>query len=79
MGIDTAGLDGNIGDTSGDLVLMKPLTSPNGGKACLVFENNIMMYKNTPSQASSEAFLGLVHQEHEGLLGEEPPLRAARC
>jgi multiple sugar transport system substrate-binding protein len=58
MGIDTAGLDGNIGDTSGDLVLMKPLTSPNGGKACLVFENNIMMYKNTPSQASSEAFLG---------------------
>ena len=24
MGIDTAGLDGNIGDTSGDLVLMKP-------------------------------------------------------
>jgi multiple sugar transport system substrate-binding protein len=57
MGIDTAGLDGNIGDTSGDLVLMKPLTAPNGDKACLVFENNIMMYKNTPSQASSEAFL----------------------
>ncbi len=57
MGIDTAGLDGNIGDTSGDLVLMKPLTALNGGKACLVFENNIMMYKNTPSQASSEAFL----------------------
>jgi multiple sugar transport system substrate-binding protein len=58
MGIDTAGLDGNIGDTSGDLVLMKPLTAPSGDKACLVFENNIMMYKNTPSQASSEAFLG---------------------
>jgi multiple sugar transport system substrate-binding protein len=57
MGIDTAGLDGNIGDTSGDLVLMKPLTALNGDKACLVFENNIMMYKNTPSQASSEAFL----------------------
>jgi multiple sugar transport system substrate-binding protein len=57
MGIDTAGLDGNIGDTSGDLVLMKPLTAPSGDKACLVFENNIMMYKNTPSQASSEAFL----------------------
>jgi len=57
MGIDTAGLDGNIGDTSGDLVLMKPLAAPSGDKACLVFENNIMMYKNTPSQASSEAFL----------------------
>jgi multiple sugar transport system substrate-binding protein len=57
MGIDTAGLDGNIGDTTGDLVLMKPLAAPSGDKACLVFENNIMMYKNTPSQASSEAFL----------------------
>jgi multiple sugar transport system substrate-binding protein len=57
MGIDTAGLDGNIGDTSGDLVLMKPLASPSGQKACLVFQNNMMMYKNTPSQAGSEAFL----------------------
>ena len=57
MGIDTAGLDGNIGDTSGNLVLMKPLKAPSGTPACLVFENNIMMYKNTPSQASSEAFL----------------------
>jgi multiple sugar transport system substrate-binding protein len=57
MGMDTAGLDGNIGDTSGDLVVMKPLTGPHGDKACLVFENNIMMYTNTPSQAGSEAFL----------------------
>ena len=58
-------LAGNIGDTSGDLALMKPLSSPSGKQACLVFENNIMMYTNTPSQAGSEAFLGLVHQEHE--------------
>ena len=58
MGIDTAGLDGNIGDTSGDLVVMgAPIAGPHGDKACLVFENNIMMYTNTPSQASSEAFL----------------------
>ncbi len=58
MGIDTAGLDGNIGDTSGDLVVMSaPIAGPHGDKACLVFENNIMMYTNTPSQASSEAFL----------------------
>jgi multiple sugar transport system substrate-binding protein len=58
MGIDTAGLDSNIGDTSGDLVVMPaPIAGPHGDKACLVFENNIMMYTNTPSQASSEAFL----------------------
>jgi multiple sugar transport system substrate-binding protein len=57
MGIDTPGLDGNIGDTSGDLLVMKPLAGPHGDKACLVFENNIMMYTNTPSQAGSEAFV----------------------
>ena len=58
MGIDTAGLDSNIGDTTGDLVVMNaPIAGPHGDKACLVFENNIMMYTNTPSQAGSEAFL----------------------
>jgi multiple sugar transport system substrate-binding protein len=57
MGIDTPGLDENIGDQSGDLLVMKPLAGPHGDKACLVFENNIMMYTNTPSQAGSEAFL----------------------
>jgi multiple sugar transport system substrate-binding protein len=58
MGIDTAGLDSNIGDTSGNLVVMPaPIAGPHGDKACLVFENNVMMYNNTPSQASSEAFL----------------------
>jgi multiple sugar transport system substrate-binding protein len=57
MGIDTPGLDENIGDTTGDLLVMSPLAGPHGDKACLVFENNIMMYKNTPSQPGSEAFL----------------------
>lgn len=57
MGIDTAGLDGNIGDTSGDLALLKPLTGPHGDRGTLIFQNNVMMYKNTPSQPSSEAFL----------------------
>jgi multiple sugar transport system substrate-binding protein len=57
LGIDTPGLDQNIGDSSGDLLVMSPLAGPHGDKACLVFENNIMMYKNTPSQAGSEAFL----------------------
>lgn len=57
MGIDTPGLDTNIGDNSGDLLVMDPIAGPHGDKACLVFENNIMMYTNTPSQAGSEAFL----------------------
>jgi multiple sugar transport system substrate-binding protein len=57
MGIDTAGLDADSGDTSGDLLVMSPLTGPHGDKACLSFVNNIMMYTNTPSQEGSEAFL----------------------
>ena len=36
---------------------MGPLAGPGGLKAGLVFQNNIMMYANTPSQAGSEAFL----------------------
>jgi multiple sugar transport system substrate-binding protein len=57
MGIYTAGLDTDTGDTSGDLRVMGPLTGPGGQKAGLVFQNNIMMYANTPSQPGSEAFL----------------------
>jgi multiple sugar transport system substrate-binding protein len=58
MGIDTAGLDGNAGITNGDIeVMAAPIAGPHGDKACLVFQNNIMMYKNTPSQKGSEAFL----------------------
>jgi multiple sugar transport system substrate-binding protein len=57
MGIYTAGLDTDTGETSGDLQVMSPLTGPSGIKAGLVFQNNVMMYANTPSQAGSEAFL----------------------
>jgi multiple sugar transport system substrate-binding protein len=58
MGINTAGLAAATGITNGDLALLpEPLTGPHGEKACLVFQNNIMMYKNTPSQADSEAFM----------------------
>lgn len=57
MGIETAGLADNIGDQAGDLVVMSPLTGPHGDKGCLIYENNLMMYKNTPSQQGSEAFL----------------------
>jgi multiple sugar transport system substrate-binding protein len=58
MGIDTAGLDGNAGITNGEIEVMSaPIAGPHGDKACLVFQNNIMMYTNTPSQKGSEAFL----------------------
>jgi multiple sugar transport system substrate-binding protein len=57
MGIDTPGLDTNCGDTSGDLRVMDPIAGPHGEKNCLVLENNMMMYTNTPSQEGSEAFV----------------------
>ncbi|WP_433789836.1 ABC transporter substrate-binding protein [Actinoplanes sp. CA-252034] len=57
MGIHTAGLDTDTGETDGDLRVMSPLTGPSGAKAGLVFQNNIMMYANTPSTEGSEAFL----------------------
>ena len=64
---------------------MKPLTGPHGDKACLVFENNIMMYKNTPSQAGSEAFLvwyikNMKAYWEQNLLSGLPVLsRSSRC
>lgn len=57
MGVYSAGLDTDTGDMSGDLQVMSPLTGPTGQKAGLVFQNNIMMYTNTPAQQGSEAFL----------------------
>jgi multiple sugar transport system substrate-binding protein len=51
------GVPARVGDTSGDIVVASPIAGPHGDKAGLVFPNNIMMYTNTPSQASSEAFL----------------------
>jgi multiple sugar transport system substrate-binding protein len=58
FGWDGAGLPaGAVGDVASDLVVGEPLTSPNGKKGGLYFPNNIMMYKNTPSQKGSEAFL----------------------
>jgi multiple sugar transport system substrate-binding protein len=58
MGIDVPGLAANVGGSStADLVVGDPLTSASGKKGALYFPNNIMMYKNTPSQKDSEAFL----------------------
>ncbi|RKR18825.1 ABC transporter substrate-binding protein [Arthrobacter oryzae] len=56
-GMLTLGVPERVGDTSGDLVVASPIAGPHGDKAALIFPNNIMMYTNTPSQASSEAFL----------------------
>ncbi len=57
FGIYTAGLDDNIGEPGGDLLIASPISGPHGDKAILSFDNNIMMYTNTPSQEGSEAFL----------------------
>lgn len=57
MGIYAPGLDYTLGDTSGDLQVAEPMTALHGDKGTLEFLNNVMMYKHTPSQASSEAFL----------------------
>lgn len=58
MGFDTAGLADNVGGAVGpDLAVASPLVGPSGKKGALYFPNNIMMYKNTPSQAGSEAFM----------------------
>ncbi|RAX46352.1 carbohydrate ABC transporter substrate-binding protein [Arthrobacter sp. AQ5-06] len=51
------GVPERVGDTSGDIMVASPLAGPHGDKGGLVFPNNIMMYTNTPSQESSEAFL----------------------
>jgi multiple sugar transport system substrate-binding protein len=57
FGMLTLGVPARVGDTSGDLMVASPMAGPHGDKAALIFPNNIMMYTNTPSQASSEAFL----------------------
>jgi multiple sugar transport system substrate-binding protein len=57
MGISTPGLDEDLGETDGDILVATPMAGPHGDVGCLQFLNNIMMYENTPSQASSEAFL----------------------
>ena len=57
FGMYVLGVPQRVGDTSGDIVVASPLAGPHGDKASLIFPNNIMMYTNTPSQTSSEAFL----------------------
>ncbi|MCL2795000.1 MAG: extracellular solute-binding protein [Microbacteriaceae bacterium] len=67
MGISTAGLNNDLGDTTGDVLVAQPMAGPHGDKGTLQFLNNIMMYTNTPSQASSEAFLTYWFQNYKTL------------
>lgn len=57
-------LGGAVGD---DMAIGDPLVSANGTKGALYFPNNIMMYKNTPSQKGSEAFLTYYYQNMKQL------------
>ena len=56
FGWDGAGLATGL-KVVNDMVVGDPLKSPSGKQGFLYFPNNIMMYKNTPSQKGSEAFL----------------------
>jgi multiple sugar transport system substrate-binding protein len=65
---DGAGAKPNVkADVAGDLVVGDPLVGPGGEKGALYFPNNIMMYKNTPSQDASEAFLTYYYQNMKTL------------
>ena len=58
MGFESPGLAQQLGGSvASDMIIGDPLVSAKGTKGALYFPNNIMMYKNTPSQAGSEAFL----------------------
>ncbi|BCW45440.1 extracellular solute-binding protein [Arthrobacter sp. StoSoilB5] len=55
MGFYYLGLDDQLADK--DIVVMDPLKGPHGDTGTIQYVNNIMMYKNTPSQEASEAFI----------------------
>ncbi|WP_308465917.1 ABC transporter substrate-binding protein [Rathayibacter soli] len=82
FGWDGAGLAASVGgDVVSDMVVGSPLKSPSGKTGGLYFPNNIMMYKNTPSQKSSEAFLTYYYQNMKQLWTSNtgiglPPLKS---
>jgi multiple sugar transport system substrate-binding protein len=58
MGWEGPGLALSVGGEAGkDMFVGDPVSSARGKKGALYFPNNIMMYKNTPSQKGSEAFM----------------------
>ena len=67
MGWDTGGLAQNVGGAVGaDLKVGSPLKK-DGKTGALFFPNNIMMYKNTPSKAGTEAFATYYYQNMKQL------------
>ena len=82
MGWAGAGLPaGAVGDVAKDLVVGDPLTSPSGKQGGLYFPNNIMMYKESPSQQASEEFLTYYFKNMAPLWTENtgislPPLKS---
>ena len=57
IGFYSPGLTAAAPKTAANLVVADPLTAPRGGKGAVNFVNNLMMYKDTPSQQGSEEFL----------------------
>jgi multiple sugar transport system substrate-binding protein len=65
---DGAGTPANVSaSVASNLEVGTPLTGPSGKKGALYFPNNIMMYKNTPSQKASEEFLTYYYQNMKTL------------
>ncbi|MBK0333025.1 extracellular solute-binding protein [Brachybacterium sp. MASK1Z-5] len=57
MGFGQTGLDKQMKDpVSADLKVMSPLASTSGSKGTIYYINAIMLYADTPDQASSDAF-----------------------
>lgn len=80
LGFDVPTLPDNVG-AGWDGVLGTPMTAPHGDKGTLGFINNIMMWKNTPSQKSSEAFLDYYYHHMaplwtQGTMTALPPLKS---
>jgi len=80
LGFDVPTLPDNIG-AGWDGVVGSPLTGPHGDKGTLGFINNIMMWKNTPSQKASEAFLDYYYHHMaplwtQGTMTALPPLKS---
>jgi multiple sugar transport system substrate-binding protein len=82
MAWDGAGLPASVSAAAAkQSFVTSPLTGPGGEKGALYFPNNIMMYKNTPSQKASEAFLDYYYKNMKTLWTKKtgiglPPLKS---
>lgn len=80
LGFDVMNLAGRAGKGF-DGVVGSPLKAPSGGTSTLGFVNNIMMWKDTPDQKSSEAFLNYYYRHMaplwtKGTMQALPPLKS---